>query len=337
MPKTRELSVFERMQVYDMRKNGKTLRQIAEIYHISPEGVNKIIKRITTSGSPENTARTGRNRKTTTYEDRKILKEVRANPFISASDIKEKLNLSIQTTQIKSRIHEAEIHARVARKRPFISKVNAQKRLAFARAHLNKGPEFWDSIIWSDESKFELKSNNRRRYVWRKKGDQFKKCNIIPTVKHGTGNIMVWGCCNSNGVGKLVQIDGIMTGATYVNILEDNLFESAVMLGLDRSFIFQQDNDPKHKSKVARLFFENNNVNILEWPPQSPDLNPIEHLWDHLDRNICQRARYSKATFLGALKREWSKIDDQTVKRLIKSVPNRLQEVIKANGYQTSY
>ena len=83
------------------------------------------------------------------------------------------LNLSIQTTQIKSRIHEAKLHARVSRKRSFISKMNAQKRLAFARAHLNKGTEFWESIIWSDESKFEIKSNNRRRYVWRKTGEEF--------------------------------------------------------------------------------------------------------------------------------------------------------------------
>ena len=107
MPKTREVSVFERMQVYNMRHISP--------YHISPEGVNKIIKKISTSGSPENLSRTGRKRKTTAYEDRKILKEVPANPFISSTEIKEMLNFSIQNTQIKSRIHEAKLHATVAR------------------------------------------------------------------------------------------------------------------------------------------------------------------------------------------------------------------------------
>ncbi|GFV35846.1 transposable element Tcb2 transposase [Trichonephila clavipes] len=105
-----------------------------------------------------------------------------------------------------------------------------------------------------------------------------EKQHLASTVKHGGGSVLVWGCMASNGVGKLCFVDGIMTARTYIDILRHNLQSSAQKLGLGTSFVFQQDNDPKHTSNLPREWLLYNSPRQLQTPPQSPDINPIENL-----------------------------------------------------------
>ena len=100
-----------------------------------------------------------------------------------------------------------------------------------------------NKILWSDETKIELFGLNAKRHVWRKPG-------TIPTVKHGGGSIMLWGCFSAAGTGRLVRIEGKMNGAKYREILDENLLQSAQDLRQGRTFTFQQDHDPKHTTKT---------------------------------------------------------------------------------------
>ena len=98
---------------------------------------------------------------------------------------------------------------------------------------------------------------------------------------------MVWGYLGWEGVGRLAEVEGKMNAEQYVDILENNLLPSMEESGFSlEDVIFQQDNDPKHTSKRAKEWMEDNNITLLDWPPQSLDLNPTEFLWNHMEKNF---------------------------------------------------
>lgn len=133
-------------------------------------------------------------------------------------------------------------------------------------------------MLWSDESKFEIFGSNYRVFVRRRKGERMDSTCLVPTVKHGGGGVMVWGCFAGDTVGDLFKIEGILNQHGYHSILQRHAIPSG--LRLVGPFIFQQDNDPKHTSRLCKGYLtkkESDGVlRQMTWPPQSPDLNPIE-------------------------------------------------------------
>ncbi|GBL80687.1 Transposable element Tc1 transposase [Araneus ventricosus] len=146
---------------------------------------------------------------------------------------------------------------------------------------LNKPEMYWNNVLFADENKINIFGSDRRIMVWRRKNEELNPKNLVGTVKYG--GALVWGCMSASGLGNLVFIDGIMNHALYLNILRDNLKLSAQNLGIGNNFVFHQDNDPKHTSLNVRLCCLYNWPQNLKTPPQSPDLNPIEHIWRELE------------------------------------------------------
>jgi hypothetical protein len=110
--------------------------------------------------------------------------------------------------------------------------------------------------------------------------------NVIPTVKHGGGHVMVWGCMVYAGVGELADVEGIMNAKGCVNILRCNLKKSVRKLGVQDSYLFQRDNGPKHTALITREWLLYNARGLLDTPPQSPGINPIENIWSLLETKI---------------------------------------------------
>ena len=283
----------------------------------------------------------GRKLKTTSRDDMEILRMIKKNRFESAKNIVNHLKSltgnTISLTSIRDRIHKAGFSGCIARKKPFLTKNHMKRRMNFAKNYYLMPASFWKKVLWSDESKFNLKKSDGAQRVWRKRGEAFNLSCTRGTIKHGGGSVMLWGCMAWNGVGKLEFTDETMNADLYNNILKRNLKSSAKSLRLGNSFLFQQDNDPKHTAKKTKTFFDENGINVLEWPSQSPDLNPIEHLRTLLDKKIGNRAFTKKEDLKKAVVKSWSNIDNNQIKCLVESMPKRLLNVIKAKGGLTKY
>uniref|UniRef100_A0AAY5KZM0 Transposase Tc1-like domain-containing protein n=1 Tax=Esox lucius TaxID=8010 RepID=A0AAY5KZM0_ESOLU len=106
---------------------------------------------------------------------------------------------------------------------PLLKPTHVQARLKFANDHRDDPEEEWEKVMWSDETKIELFGLNSTCRVWSKKKDEYNPKNTIPTVKHGGGNIILWGCFSAKGTGRLHHIEGRMDGALYREILANNL------------------------------------------------------------------------------------------------------------------
>ncbi|GBL72259.1 Transposable element Tcb2 transposase [Araneus ventricosus] len=119
--------------------------------------------------------------------------------------------------------------------------------------------------------------------VWRKPNSELEMKNITSSVKHGGGSQMVWGCMSAEGVGNLHFIDGMMGKYMYLGILKQNLKQRAEKMGILPHYKLYQVNDPKHNAHICRLWTLYQCPQVIRTPTQSPDLNPIENIWDHLN------------------------------------------------------
>ena len=108
---------------------------------------------------------------------------------------------------------------RVAVRKPLLRKPNIIKRLKFAEEHKDWTVDQWMKVLWTDESKFEIFGSKRRQYVRRRSNERYHPKCIVPTMKHGGGNILVWGCFSGHGIGDLKRIDGRMDKEMYHQIL----------------------------------------------------------------------------------------------------------------------
>ncbi len=156
-------------------------------------------------------------------------------------------------------------------------------------------------------------------------------------MKHGGGNIMLWGCFSAKGPGRLICVKERMNGAMYREILSENLLPSARALKMKRGWVFQHDNDPKHTARATKEWLRKKHFKVLEWPSQSPDLNPIENLWRELKVCVAQRQPQNITALEEICMEEWAKIPATVCENLVKTYRKRLTSVIANKGYITKY
>ncbi|CEJ05432.1 hypothetical protein RMCBS344292_19373 [Rhizopus microsporus] len=174
-------------------------------------------------------------------------------------------------------------------------------------------------------------------------GEPLQTQHVRETVKHGGGCIMVWSCITWYGPGYIVDVGHNMDKFVYLSVLQDDLVKTMAEYieknpqdRMDFSrFVFMQDNDPKHKSKIVSEWLEKQSFRVMEWPSQSPDLNPIENMWGLLKRRLFKRYDRPPAGMNELWERVsavWYAITAEECQNYIRTMNRRCQAIIDANG-----
>lgn len=150
---------------------------------------------------------------------------------------------------------------------------------------------------------------------------------------------MVWGCFTYSGLGPLVRLEGRINAVAYIDVLDNHLLGFIDDLGDEEEYLFQEDNAPIHTARVATEWKRDNDIETLPWPAQSPDMNPIENLWDELERQVRARKPLPKnrEELWSVLQEEWGKIEIHKLQNLVNSMPNRIRAVLDSKGNPTKY
>lgn len=190
-------------------------------------------------------------------------------------------------------------------------------------------------VIFSDEKKFNLDGPDGFSGYWH---DLRKEELIFSRRSFGGGSLMMWGGFSALGKLSLAFPSTKMNSVDYQQVLERNLVPYLSQFPEQKIF-FQQDNAPVHVSKSTRAWLGRNNIELLEWPPCSPDLNPIENLWGIIVHRVYAQNREYKCLdeLMVAIVDVWNNIEDEIIQALVNSMPERMFRVINTDGNVTGY
>lgn len=331
------------IRIITLIEEGYSQRHVAHALGVNQSSVSRALARYREIGSCERRPVPGRPRCTTRGDERFVTLQALRRRHLTArqlqSDLSRARNTVVSTQTVRRILRRDGIRARVALTAPHLTRAHRVARLRFAREHVNWGIGDWASVLFTDESRFCFFSSDRRVPVYRRDGERYSQCNIRPSRNFGGGSVMLWGGISLRGRTELVPVNrGTMTADRYIrDILQQHVIPYAPFVGPE--FILMHDNARPHVARIVRDYLDEVGIPVLDWPAFSPDMNPIEHVWDYINRRV--RAHNNGPATLHALQNElleeWENLDQDYIRRLIESMPNRMRAVITARGANTGY
>ena len=333
------LSQVERERAVRMAQQGATNAAIARTFGCTKATVGRLMQRLRRTGSTADRPRSGRPRITTPAEDRHIRVIHLRNRFVTAtSTAATALGHPISRHTVYRRLRQHGIRSRRPYRGVYLTPQNQRRRLTWARQVRRWQRRDWTRVLFSDESRFCLYRNDGRARVYRRAGERLAPNCIQHVRAFGGGGVMVWGGICGDLKTRLVTIHGNLNARRY----RDEVLRPVVVPFINqqpRGIIYQHDNARPHTARLTTNFLQNANIALLPWPACSPDLNPIEHLWDHLDRQVRRRPvqPVTVQELEQCLQQEWLRITPDVIRRLTSSMRRRVVACINSDGAHTRY
>ena len=330
-----QLTTVERAAIVTLHGVGWTGRAIAQELRCSENTVSLWLKRWEETRSLEDSERSGRPRCTDEETDVAIEECAEEKKRTVPKDIKKELQLGCSARTIRRRLDEVGLFGRVGATEYVYDARDIQRRLSFAEGYANWTVADWDRVIFSDETHIEVYGRSRV-WVQRPRGKRYDADYLVERVPHSE-RVSLWGCFCARGVGQAEIFVGEFDAARYVDILQHNLIQTALHFYSREAWWFQQDNAPQHTSHLARRWFHNHGVNLIDFPPYSPDLNPIENLWSILKARVEARLARTMDEVEQVLKEEWEALNKELLASLAHSMPTRCAAVVANHGHKAPY
>ena len=262
-----------------------------------------------------------------------IKKYLMQEPTATLDTVIAALDLTVSTSTLHRYLAQMDWPRQPAKRQILLSETNRLKRLNFCKDMQQKGREYFERIIWTDETM--VKSHPNGEVVFFR---AFKNSSLY--IQHRNQNsvgVMFWGSMSRFAYGPLRVCEGVINGAEYLKLLKDVVLPEIRAAPFDA--IYQQDNAPAHKKREVMAFLKAQTFETLDWPPQSPDLSPIEWIWNVLKMKIKAmnpRPRGKNALIENVL-RLWDEFEDEMRFKIVDTFEKRIEQCIARNGGFTDF
>lgn len=194
----------------------------------------------------------------------------------------------------------------------------------------------WANVLFVDETRVKLRGNDGRTRVYRRRGERNAQNCVVEVDQFGGGSLMLWAGVSMHTKTPVVTIQGNLNAQKYqTDVLLPHLIPH---IRANRGMGLMQDNAPCHAARTTQNLLATNNIRLINMPAKSPDLNPIEHLWDLMKSRVHALPQQPNlATLQRDINRVWAGINQRDIQQYAGSMRSRCQAVIAANGGHTRY